>query len=387
MKKILITICLLSAFSIYAQWYAGITNPHIYKTITHPPELGLHIKRVAIMPEGYYTSNELADYITTYLVNTRSIEVVDRAHLYEILKEQNLSLSGRIDTTSAVKLGKLLGASALITVNVYNEEYKKEMKKEEYKTKKGISIKYIARIDGYLKFSIKTIDLQTGKIFSAKIFEINDYLETYKYNERPKYPDYHPLKDRMYKKAMEGIMRLYLPWEQTISFVFYDSKKCGMKEAYSYMKIKNYQKALEKSLNVLECLKNSNANSKYLSRGYYNIGVCYYFKGDYQKARDYFNKAYQIKSYSTYKEAIEKVNITENTEAAFLRYLKEEHEIDNNTQQNTVQTRNQNKPQPNQTQNDDDIVEKLRKLKKLYEEGLITEEEYNQKKKEILNNL
>ncbi len=386
MKKIALFLVFIFTLSANAQWYADLTNPHVYKTITHPPELGLHIKRVAIMPEGYYTSNELADYITTYLVNTGSIEVVDRAHLYEILKEQNLSLSGRIDTTSAVKLGKLLGASALITVNVYNEEYKKEMKKEEYKTKKGVSIKYIARIDGYLKFSIKTIDLQTGKIFSAKIFEINDYLETYKYGERPKYPDYHPLRDRMYKKAMEGIMRLYLPWEQTISFVFYDSKKCGMKEAYSYMKIKNYQKALEKSLSVLDCLKNSGANAKNLSRGYYNIGVCYYFKGDYEKARDYFNKAYQIKSYSTYKEAIKKVNITESTEAAFLRYLKEEHDLDNNTQQNTVQNENQNN-QSNQTQSDDEIVEKLRKLKKLYEEGLITEDEYKQKKKEILNNL
>ncbi len=387
MRKIMVLLAFVITLSASAQWYADITNPHVYQTITHPPELGLHIKRVAIMPEGYYTSNELADYITTYLVNTGKIEVVDRAHLYEILKEQNLSLSGRIDTTSAVKLGKLLGASALITVNVYNEEYKKEMKKDEYKTKKGISIKYTARIDGYLKFSIKTIDLQTGKIFSAKIFEINDYLENYKYGERPVYPDYHPLRDRMYKKAMEGIMRLYLPWEQTISFVFYDSKKCGMKEAYSYMKIKNYQKALEKSLNVLECLKNSGANAKYLSRGYYNVGVCYFFKGDYQKARDYFNKAYQIKSYSTYKEAINKVNITESTEIAFLQYLKEEHQIDSNTQTSTVQNQSQSNTQQNQTQSDDDIVEKLRKLKKLYEEGLITEEEYKQKKKEILNNL
>ncbi len=382
MKKSLFLLTLFFTVSLYAQWYADITNPHVYKTITHPPTLGLHLKRVAIMPEGYYTSNELADHITTYFVNTGSIDVVDREHLYQILKEQNLSISGRIDKNSAVKLGKLLGATALITVNVYTEEYKKERKREEFKSKDKVRIKYIARLNGYLKFSIKTIDLQTGKIFSAKIFEINDYLENYKYNEKPNFPDYHILKDRMYKKAIEGISKLFMPWNQTISFVFYNSKKCGMKEAYRFIKVKDYNSALEKSLKVLDCLKYSGANTKYLSRGYYNIGVCYYLLGDYSKARDYFSKAYQIKDYSTYKDAIQKVNLTEQTEIAFSNYLKEE----SNTHK-IVEEKQSTKPEKKEEVNEDDIVKKLKKLKTLYEQGLITEEEYKEKKKEILNSL
>ncbi len=382
MKKNLFILTLFFTVNIYAQWYANITNPHVYKTITHPPELGLHLKRVAIMQEGYYTSNELADHITTYFVNTGSIDVVDREHLYQILKEQNLSISGRIDKNSAVKLGKLLGATALIAVNVYTEEYKKERKREEFKSKDKVRIKYIARLNGYLKFSIKTIDLQTGKIFSAKIFEINDYLENYKYNEKPDFPDYHILKDRIYKKAIEGISKLFMPWNQTISFVFYNSKKCGMKEAYSFIKVKDYNSALEKSFKVLDCLKNSAANTKYLSRGYYNIGVCYYLLGDYSKARDYFSKAYQIKDYSTYKAAIQKVNLTEQTEIAFSNYLKEE----SNTHK-IVEEKQNTKPEKKEEVNEDDIVKKLKKLKTLYEQGLITEEEYKEKKKEILNSL
>ncbi len=382
MKKFVLTLILLANTLLFAQWYADITNPHVYKTITNPPTLGLHLKRVAIMPEGYYTSNELADHITTYFVNTGRIEVVDREHLYQILKEQNLSISGRIDKDSAVKLGKLLGATALITVNVYTEEYKKERKREEFKSKDKVRIKYIARLNGYLKFSVKTIDLQTGKIFSAKIFEINDYLEKYKYNEKPDFPDYHILKDRMYKKAIEGISTLFMPWNQTISFVFYNSKKCGMKEAYRFIKVKDYNSALEKSFKVLDCLKNSGANTKYLSRGYYNIGICYFLLGDYSKARDYFSKAYTIKDYSTYKDAIQKVNLTEQTEIAFSNYLKEE----SNTHKIVEEEQNP-KPEQKETDNDEDIVKKLRKLKTLYEQGLITEEEYKEKKKEILNSL
>ncbi len=386
MKKSLVLAVLLITLNIQAQWYAGITNPHVYKTIIHPPELGLHIKRVAIMPEGYYTSNELADYITTYFVNTGDIEVVDREHLYQILKEQNLSLTGRIDKSSAVKLGKLLGAAVLITVNVYTEEYKKEIKREEYKSKDKISVKYIARIDGYLKFSVKTIDLQTGKIFAAKIYEINDYMENYKYNEKPEYPDYHRLKTRMYKKAIEGITRLYFPWQETMSFVFYDSKKCGMKEAYSFIKVKNYKSALDQSFKVLDCLKNTHTNAKYLSRGYYNIGVCYYLMGEYQKARDYFSKAYLIKDYSTYKDAIRKTDITEQTERDYFIYLRNKENQSGLTENQTQTTPEKPEKQENK-ESEEDIVSKLKKLKYLYEQGLITEEEYNAKKKELLDKL
>ena len=389
MKKIVLfaVFILLFSFNLKAQWYAGMTNPHVYKTITHPPQLNLHLKRVAIVPDGYATSKELVDYLTANFVNSGTTDVVDREHLYQILSEQNLSLTGRIDKEKAVKLGKLLGANALITVYVYTEEYKREMKREEYKSNNEIRIKYIARLDGYLKFSVKTTDLQTGKIFAAKIFTFEDYMQNVAYDKKPEFPDYHKLKDRLYQKAMDAISKLYFPWNETVSFVFYNNKKCGMKQAYAYMKSKNYKLALNKSLEVLDCLKTSGANSKYLSRGYYNVGVGYFFLGDYDKAREYFSKAYSTKDYSTYKKAIDKVNLVEQTEREYFYYLKNAENTETQSNYQEVGEQNNSQQTEKQSQSDEDIVEKLKKLKYLYEQGLITEEEYKAKKKEILSNL
>ncbi len=386
MKKLIFPLLFTVCFSLQAQWYAELTNPSVYSEIIHPPQLGLFIQRVAIIPDNPPLSSELTDYLTAHFVSNGDIEVVDREHLYEILREQNLSLTGRIDKNSAVKLGKILGAAALITVHVYNDEYKKEMKREEIKGKNGITVKYTAKVEWYLKFSVKTVDLQTGKIFSAKIFDLKDYAENWKYREKPEYPDIHSLRNRVYAKAVEGIDRLYFPWTERVSFVFYNSKKCGMKMAYSFIKTKQYNKALEQSLSALNCFKNSKANSKNLSRAYYNVGVCHYFLKNYDKAREYFSKAYSVKSYSTYKDAIDKVNLTERVEREYFLYLKSR--ADSRTRDYSRNTEMSESPKTHSEElSEDDIVKKLKKLKLLFEQGLITEDEYKAKKKELLDRL
>jgi TolB-like protein len=55
------------------------------------------------------------DLLITDLASNDKIRLVDRAHLNEILAEQNLSKTGQVDPATAVRVGKILGAQYAVT--------------------------------------------------------------------------------------------------------------------------------------------------------------------------------------------------------------------------------------------------------------------------------
>jgi curli biogenesis system outer membrane secretion channel CsgG len=90
---------------------------------------GQQKKRVAVMNFDYSTvqggiaaifgTNQdvgkgVADLIVEKMVNAGAYSVVERKALDKILSEQNFSNSDRVDATTAAKLGRLLGADAIV---------------------------------------------------------------------------------------------------------------------------------------------------------------------------------------------------------------------------------------------------------------------------------
>ncbi len=59
-----------------------------------------------------------ADALTTKLVQTGRFRVIERQQLDKILKEQDLADSGRIDPSTAARIGKVLGVQAVIIGSV-----------------------------------------------------------------------------------------------------------------------------------------------------------------------------------------------------------------------------------------------------------------------------
>jgi curli biogenesis system outer membrane secretion channel CsgG len=55
------------------------------------------------------------DVFVTELVKSGKFRVVEREQLQELMKEKNLTLSGDVDPSTAVKIGKLLGVNYLLT--------------------------------------------------------------------------------------------------------------------------------------------------------------------------------------------------------------------------------------------------------------------------------
>lgn len=61
------------------------------------------------------TETGVQDLLITELAGNSKVRVVDRAHLSEIMTEQKMSKDGQVDPTTAVRVGKILGAQYAIT--------------------------------------------------------------------------------------------------------------------------------------------------------------------------------------------------------------------------------------------------------------------------------
>ncbi|MBC2695323.1 MAG: penicillin-binding protein activator LpoB [Desulfobacteraceae bacterium] len=79
-------------------------------------------ERVAIMDfdnksqhGGWQLGQGTSDMLTTELVKTGKFNVMERDRLAAIIKEQNLGASGRIDPSTAARIGKIIGVEYIIT--------------------------------------------------------------------------------------------------------------------------------------------------------------------------------------------------------------------------------------------------------------------------------
>lgn len=78
--------------------------------------------RTVVLPASSPTGSSevnmdaLSDYAGLSLLRTGKFTLVDRMELERILEEQELSYSGVVDPSTAVELGRLLGAEAVMTI-------------------------------------------------------------------------------------------------------------------------------------------------------------------------------------------------------------------------------------------------------------------------------
>lgn len=127
-------------------------------------------------------------------INDPFLKIVDRKHMDLIIEEQHLGLSGIIDEATAVTVGNLLGAKAIVTGTVlnYNTENGKVSSRtipayEQYKEKKWNAAEekyyydtkyrktnfkeYYNHNSANLTFQFKVISLATGEVVMSQIIE------------------------------------------------------------------------------------------------------------------------------------------------------------------------------------------------------------------------
>ncbi len=102
----------------------------------------------------------IAQRITDKLANEPDLTIVDRTRIQDILAEQELQQSGAVDLSTAVEIGRLLGADLLLvgTLNEFG-----------FKNEGGVSVSFISvkRSNANVKLSARLISVQTGQVLAS----------------------------------------------------------------------------------------------------------------------------------------------------------------------------------------------------------------------------
>ncbi|OFW10989.1 MAG: hypothetical protein A3H96_26385 [Acidobacteria bacterium RIFCSPLOWO2_02_FULL_67_36] len=292
-----------------AQFWDKMTNPKVSIPLTHPPDLGLQINKIAFGPVTGEGANEFVDALTERFVRS-GIEVVERSRLEALLKEQNFSLTGYVDQQSAAQMGKILGPAVMLFVNMQRHTFEKKRLYENSKDYKGIVHRTnIARTQAFVRGSIRSVDLATGRVFAAKVLEASPLVENrITDGGLPEFQDEFALFDRAGADIVLQATRLFLPWTETVQVYYFDDNTCGLKQAFARVKVGDAPGSLQQSMSNLEqCKVLPKADLKALSHAYHNVGMSNFMIGDYQKAIENLNLAQQTKPASIFVEALAEV--------------------------------------------------------------------------------
>jgi curli biogenesis system outer membrane secretion channel CsgG len=110
----------------------------------------------------------MAEMLATALVETGRFKVLERQQINDVLGEQDLGASGRVDAATAAKLGKILGARYLVYGTVNEFEYSKSgggggvrvgrirVGASEAKARVGMDVRIVDAVTSEILFSARS---------------------------------------------------------------------------------------------------------------------------------------------------------------------------------------------------------------------------------------
>jgi curli biogenesis system outer membrane secretion channel CsgG len=160
MKRILtLTLCAVLATLVASPLFAADDKPRIAV-----------IEFVNKANSGWHWWNDrgaaaMQDVFVTELVKSGKFRVIDRERLDAIMREKNLTLSGDIDPSSAIEIGKLLGVEYFLTGSV--TEYGATDVGAHGSGRRGLPGFGVGKKTFVAAANARIIDAQTGEILWA----------------------------------------------------------------------------------------------------------------------------------------------------------------------------------------------------------------------------
>ena len=298
-------LAVLCVQAVQAQFWERVGNPTVAVAVEHPPSMGMQVERIVFGPASGQCADEIVQVLVTDFVSN-GLEVIDRANLDTILAEYDFALSGHIDPATALQMGKMLGPSVMVVVDVTRcaaetnfskEQVTRTVTNDDGEKEEVSETIYRLAAQGFLRLSLRTIDLTTGRIFAARALAYAS--PTRNYSSKSGYPDEPSrleLLDHAMDAAVRDVRRMFLPWTEDMQVIFYDDRKCGLRNAYLALQAGNPDRAYELSEhNLAACRETPRVKDKLLSRAYYNVGILHMLSGDYDGALEYLDTAADIR--------------------------------------------------------------------------------------------
>jgi hypothetical protein len=363
-----------------SQILGRFSNPKIHVPIKHLPGLGLNVKRIAFGGTIGDCSDQLVDSITEQLVQG-GLDVLDRAHLKTLLAEQNLSLSDRVDSASAIQFGKVLGSAAMIFVKVQRCTTQRDALHEDVK-RNGMPVRiFISRTRAFFRGSIQAVDLTTGRVFAAQTLDYSPQRENRSDQGTPEFPSDIDMKDGAIRSAAVQSARLFVPWTETKDLVFFDDKDCGLKRAADLLKAGAVEPAVKQAEDNLAGCKSGEAKESTVAHAYYDLGLLQMISGKFDDAMANLTESARLHGGSIVNETIAECQ-RHKAVAEQERRLEKSVELAPPAVAAPPPSVQIAKPSPNGS-----LEDRLRQVDDLYKKGLITKAEYDAKKGQILKDL
>jgi hypothetical protein len=294
-----------------AQLMDRLFNPKLKVPITHAPGLGMQINKVAFGDASGQGSTEFTEALTSRFVGA-NVEVLERSRLHSILREQNFSLTGHVDKSSAVAMGKIVGPAVVVFVT--GSRYTTEQKRlsNDWKDRKGVLHRtYVSRTQAFVRLSVRTVDLATGRIFAARVLQADPSFEN-KSDDTccAEYPEPFTALDAAMNTVVEEVSRMFLPWTSIEEVYYFDDNDCNLKDAFRKLKAGDGVSALATSIkNVEVCEALASPNPKALAHAYHNVGISHFLAGRHDAALKYLERAEQAKSAGIHRDAMAAVRL------------------------------------------------------------------------------
>jgi len=176
MKKLifylLISFYILVVFFIGCGPRAAIRRDYDFSQIKRVGVLKFDSSQVGLF-SNYDPGAMVADEFVYQLLD-RGITVVERSQLENILREQDLGQSGRLDTSTIKKIGRILGVDALImgtvTKCVPDRKERFYLKDEQGKLREEIFL-----IDAEVGINARMVDTETGIVIWASSYSYDSF--------------------------------------------------------------------------------------------------------------------------------------------------------------------------------------------------------------------
>lgn len=372
---------------VQAQFWSELANPKVDVVVVHPPGLGLKVERLAFAPSRDLHSRELADALTAELVQSGQVEVVDRAHLDAVLKEQELGASGYVEPATIARLGKLLGPSVLVIVNVNRSDLSrnqsvKEERSTDSKTKREV-VRFKRTSITSLDFSatVQVVDLSTGRVFGAQRLEDAPSLSNTSYEGYPAYPRDSDVRRLAFETAKAKVLRMLLSWSEVRKLTFFDDEVFGMEKAHERLKARDIRGALDLALEGLDRSRlDKGQKPKYYPRAQYNVGIIRFIQGQYEDALPHLRAALDMQPDAS----IFQTALRECQEALQLQEALRRAE---SRSEPAPRVESAPPPKPEATPAKASPEARLQRLQELHKKGLLDKKDYEAKKAEILKEL
>ncbi len=237
---------------------------------------------------------------------TNVYDIVERSRMMEVLKEQQLGMSGLLDQNQAVSLGKMLGVQAIIMGDVtYNAKFDRFQESRTYKKNGKRQTQKVPCQKRTVQTVVKAriISTESGQILGST--EVSRNLEDKKCESQiSKLPSEAQMIETSLAEISHSVSNYFAP-----HYVL---------QEYELEKIKTdkYEKPAEKAAELVEDLEIDKAYVIYKSiydqdpynpKVLYNLGIVHEVVGNFEKARNFYEMAYQLKDEGKYNDALKRV--------------------------------------------------------------------------------